>query len=52
VCDAALPEVGTPDPGEVAWHGWLTEAELRRALQQWTFTPDSQEIFGRYLACR
>ncbi|MEU9139898.1 NUDIX domain-containing protein [Streptomyces sp. NPDC048404] len=52
VCDAVLPEIGAPDPGEVAWHGWLTESELRRALQQWTFTPDSQEIFGRYLACR
>ncbi|MCX4830746.1 MULTISPECIES: NUDIX domain-containing protein [unclassified Streptomyces] len=50
VCDAVLPEVGVPDPGEVAWHGWLTESELRRNLQQWTFTPDSREIFGRYLA--
>ncbi|WP_328876413.1 NUDIX domain-containing protein [Streptomyces sp. NBC_00287] len=52
VCDAVLPEIGARDPGEVAWHGWLTESELRRTLQQWTFTPDSQEIFGRYLACR
>ncbi|MER5826167.1 NUDIX domain-containing protein [Streptomyces mirabilis] len=52
VCDAVLPEIGAPDPGEVAWHGWVTESELRRTLQQWTFTPDSQEIFGRYLACR
>ncbi|MGC4979492.1 NUDIX domain-containing protein [Streptomyces sp. DT193] len=52
VCDAVVPEIGAPDPGEVAWYGWLTESELRRALQQWTFTPDSQEIFGRYLACR
>ncbi|MEV0484965.1 NUDIX domain-containing protein [Streptomyces sp. NPDC050508] len=50
VCDAELAEIGAPDPGEVAWHGWLTESELRRNLQQWTFTPDSQEIFGRYLA--
>lgn len=49
VCDTVLPEVGTPDPGEVAWHGWLTESELRQALRQWTFTPDSQEIFHRYL---
>jgi hypothetical protein len=50
VCDAELAEIGAPDPGEVAWHGWLTESELRRNLQQWTFTPDCQEIFGRYLA--
>lgn len=52
VCDAVLPETGALDPEEVAWHGWLTESELRRILQQWTFTPDSQEIFGRYLDCR
>ncbi|MET8859442.1 NUDIX domain-containing protein [Streptomyces sp. NPDC004579] len=52
VCDAVLPEIGAADPREVAWHGWLTESELRRRLQQWTFTPDSQEIFVRYLACR
>ncbi|HKO83894.1 MAG TPA: NUDIX domain-containing protein [Actinomycetota bacterium] len=52
VCDAVLPEIVAPDPGEVAWHGWLTESGLRRTLQQWTFTPDSQEIFDRYLACR
>ena len=51
VCDAVLSEVVAPDPGEVAWYGWLTESELRQALRQWTFTPDSQAIFGRYLAC-
>ncbi|MFF7995774.1 hypothetical protein ACFZDG_39140 [Kitasatospora xanthocidica] len=39
----------TPDPGEVAWHGWLTEAELREAVRQWRFIPDGQEAFGRYL---
>ncbi|WP_191094950.1 NUDIX domain-containing protein [Streptomyces kanamyceticus] len=50
VCDAVLPEVGAPDPAEVAWHDWVTESELRRILRQWTFTPDSQEVFGRYLA--
>lgn len=50
VCDAVLPEIVTPDRGEVAWHGWLTESELRQSLQQWTFSPDSQEIFARYLA--
>ncbi|MGW3037390.1 NUDIX domain-containing protein [Streptomyces sp. NPDC001178] len=52
VCDAVLPEIGAPDPGEVAWHGWLAESELQQALQQWTFTPDSQEIFDRYFAYR
>lgn len=52
VCDAVLPEIVVPDPGEVAWHGWLTESALRPALRQWTFTPDSQAVFDRYLACR
>ncbi|MFE2260938.1 NUDIX domain-containing protein [Streptomyces griseosporeus] len=50
VCDAVLPAIVAPDPAEVAWYGWLTEAELRGALRQWTFTPDSQEIFARHLA--
>ncbi|MEU6820107.1 NUDIX domain-containing protein [Streptomyces atriruber] len=52
VCDALLPGTVVPDPGEVAWHGWLTEPELRQALRQWTFTPDSQAVFDRYLAWR
>ncbi|THA80132.1 NUDIX domain-containing protein [Streptomyces sp. A0592] len=41
-----------PDPDEVAWHGWLTEPELRSALLEWCFTPDSNEAFTRYLAFR
>jgi hypothetical protein len=52
VCDAVLPEVGATDPDEVAWHGWLTTSALRSALRQWTFTPDTQELFDRYLAYR
>ncbi|MFJ5899797.1 hypothetical protein ACIQFZ_31080 [Streptomyces sp. NPDC093064] len=35
-----------------AWHGWLTEPELRSALLEWHFTPDSHEAFSRYLAFR
>ncbi|MGW6270192.1 NUDIX hydrolase [Streptomyces sp. NPDC055060] len=52
VCDAVLPETLAPDLSEVAWHGWLTESELRQALREWTFTPESEEIFARYLAGR
>lgn len=49
VCNAVLlPESVVPDPREVAWHGWLTEPELRRALREWTFTPDSRQILERY----
>ncbi|MGW7660296.1 NUDIX domain-containing protein [Streptomyces sp. NPDC054756] len=49
VCDAVLPpDSVVTDPREVAWHGWLTEPELRGAVREWTFTPDSREIFDRY----
>ncbi|GAB2869953.1 hypothetical protein GCM10027074_41980 [Streptomyces deserti] len=50
--EAVLPDAVAPDPAEVAWHGRLTEPELRRALREWRFTPDSHEIFGRYRAFR
>ncbi|MFF9627062.1 NUDIX domain-containing protein [Streptomyces griseosporeus] len=52
VCEAVLPEIVAPDRAEVAWYGWVRESELRQSLQQWTFTPDSREIFARYLASR
>lgn len=52
VHEAVVPDAVVPDPGEVAWYGWLTEAELRSALPRWRFTPDSHEAFGRYLAFR
>ncbi|WP_442807111.1 NUDIX domain-containing protein [Streptomyces sp. NBC_01294] len=41
-----------PDPDEVAWHSWLTELELRSALLEWCFTPDSHEAISRYLTFR
>lgn len=47
-----MPDAVVPDPAEVAWHDWLTEPELRSALLEWPFTPDSHEAFGRYLAFR
>ncbi|MEW1635362.1 NUDIX domain-containing protein [Streptomyces sp. NPDC093801] len=52
VHEAVVPDAVVPDPDEVAWHGWLTEPELRSALQEWRFTPDSHEAFSRYLAFR
>ncbi len=52
VHEAVVPDAVVPDPDEVAWHGWLAEPELRSALQEWRFTPDSHEAFGRYLAFR
>ncbi|MFI5682107.1 NUDIX hydrolase [Streptomyces cellulosae] len=50
--EAVVPDAVVPDPDEVAWHGWLTEPELRSALLEWRFTPDSREAFSRYLAFR
>ncbi|MFE9482207.1 hypothetical protein ACFYNM_26800 [Streptomyces spororaveus] len=41
-----------PDPVEVARHSWLTEPELRSALLEWCFTPDSHEAISRYLTFR
>jgi hypothetical protein len=50
--EVVVPDAVVPDPDEVAWHGWLTEPELRSALLEWRFTPHSHEVFGRYLAFR
>ncbi|GAA4704704.1 NUDIX hydrolase [Streptomyces youssoufiensis] len=52
VHEAVVPDAVVPDPDEVAWHDWLTEPELRSALLEWRFTPDSHEAFRRYLAFR
>ena len=52
VHEAVVPDAVVPDPDEVAWHGWLTEPELRSALLEWHFTPDSHETFSRYLRFR
>ncbi|MFG3280799.1 NUDIX hydrolase [Streptomyces sp. NPDC048111] len=38
------------DPAEVAWHGWLTEEELARAMDVWPFVSDSRDAYTRYLA--
>ncbi|MFR9756315.1 NUDIX hydrolase [Streptomyces sp. TR06-5] len=52
VHEAVVPDTVVPDPDEVAWHGRLTEPELRSALLEWHFTPDSREAFSRHLAFR
>ncbi|WP_420713091.1 MULTISPECIES: NUDIX domain-containing protein [unclassified Streptomyces] len=52
VHEAEVPDTVAADPDEVAWHGRLTEPELRSALLEWRFTPDSHEAFSRYLAFR
>ncbi|MFF9980624.1 NUDIX hydrolase [Streptomyces erythrochromogenes] len=52
VHEAVVPGAVVPDPDEVAWHNWLSEPELRSALLEWRFTPDSNEAFSRYLTFR
>ena len=39
-----------PDPSEVAWHDWLTEAELADLVHDQAFVPDAREAFDRYRA--
>lgn len=37
-----------PRADEVAWHGWLPEAELHEFMRRHPFTPDSREAWERY----
>lgn len=37
-----------PQESEVAWHSWVTPAELDRMIAEREFCPDSLEIFERW----
>ena len=50
VHEAVIASNMDPDPGEVAWLGWMTSTELHEAVQRHRFIPDGQEAFCRYLA--
>lgn len=39
-----------PQAEEVAWHAFLTEAELARRLTEWPWVPDGAEAYRRLLA--
>ena len=41
-----------PQAEEVAWHDWLTDAELAGRLTEWDFVPDGREAYRRYLEHR
>lgn len=41
-----------PQPEEVAWHAFLTEAELNRRLDEWNWVPDGLAAYHRLLARR
>ncbi|MFB6890715.1 NUDIX hydrolase [Kitasatospora sp. NPDC056327] len=38
-----------PQESEVAWHGWLTPAELAERLARDEFAPDGREAYRRHL---
>ncbi|MBO0915476.1 hypothetical protein [Streptomyces laculatispora] len=44
-----LTEPLIPDPGEIAWQGWLTEAELCEVVDQRLFVPGGRNALRRYL---
>ncbi|MBR8641829.1 NUDIX domain-containing protein [Streptomyces tuirus] len=47
VHEAVVSEAVVPDPGEVAWCGWLGAQEFQEALRRWTFVPDGLEALRR-----
>ncbi|MFD5482306.1 NUDIX hydrolase [Streptomyces hawaiiensis] len=48
VHEAVVSEPLTPDPSEIAWHGWIGEAELGEALRTWLFVPDGVQALRRH----
>lgn len=48
VHEAVVREEVFPDPAEIAWHGWMTESELREAMTRWTFVPDGLDAMRRW----
>jgi 8-oxo-dGTP pyrophosphatase MutT (NUDIX family) len=49
---ATTPVTVAPQPEEVAWHAFLTEAELEAALPGWDVVPDGLEAWHRLKAWR
>lgn len=49
VHDAVIGTDITPDPDEISWHAWVTEAELREMARRPTFVADAVEALDRYL---
>ncbi|RAG87675.1 NTP pyrophosphohydrolase [Streptacidiphilus pinicola] len=39
-----------PDPAEIAWHAWVTEAELAELVREEDFLPDGRDAYERYQA--
>jgi 8-oxo-dGTP pyrophosphatase MutT (NUDIX family) len=47
-CDSPVE----PQAEEIAWHAFLTEEELDRRLDEWTWVPDGMEAYRRLRAWR
>lgn len=37
-----------PDPTEIGWHAWVTDAEMAELVHDPAFVPDGREAFQRY----
>ncbi|MFE6828393.1 NUDIX domain-containing protein [Streptomyces sp. NPDC057690] len=49
VHEAVVTEPLIPEPGEITWQGWLTEAELCEVVDQRFFVPGGRRALRRYL---
>lgn len=49
VHEAVVTDPLVPDPDEIAWQDWLTQAELCEVVDQWIFVPGGREALRRYL---
>jgi isopentenyldiphosphate isomerase len=47
VHEAVIAEEVSPDPAEIAWHGWVSEGELWELTRQLAFVPDGVEVLRR-----
>ncbi|WP_419993661.1 NUDIX hydrolase [Streptomyces boninensis] len=52
VYEVRCPYEVNPQASEVAWHTFLTDAELAAKLTEWQWTPDGLEAYQRLLARR
>jgi 8-oxo-dGTP pyrophosphatase MutT (NUDIX family) len=48
VHEAVVTRPLTPDPSEIAWHGWFSEEELYAALRSRLFVPDGVDALRRH----
>ena len=52
VHEAVVAEEVSPDPAEIAWHGWVSEGELWKLTRQLAFVPDGVEALRRFSSPR